>query len=280
MKEAGHPIKHGVVVSGTKGNPDWWIPMMRRNQDLSSDFNPTWSVRRATFDKMLLDSALADGAELINGRATTPLSEDGVINGAEVELGDNSTLRIEAKLTLDCSGQASFLANRHATGPKYLGSYDKQIAIFSHIKNFVRDPETDEARVKPGNTHIFYTKKYHWAWGIPLDDEVTSVGIVVPSEYFRGKKESKHDFYVRELRELNPGLARRVEEAELVEDVHVIPNYSFQVAGFAGPGYICLGDAHRFVDPDLLLRPFRGPPGVGDGGRRDRRVPQRKARER
>jgi flavin-dependent dehydrogenase len=249
MKEAGHPIKHGVVVSGTKGNADWWIPMMRRNPDLSADFNPTWSVRRATFDKMLLDAALADGAELINGRATTPLTENGAISGAEVELGENDTLRIEAKLTLDCSGQASFLANRHATGPKYLGSYDKQIAIFSHIKNFVRDPETDEARVKPGNTHIFYTKKYHWAWGIPLDDEVTSVGIVVPSEYFRSKKESKRDFYVRELRELNPGLAKRVEDAELVEDVHVIPNYSFQVAGFAGPGYICIGDSHRFVDP-------------------------------
>jgi flavin-dependent dehydrogenase len=249
MKEAGHPIKHGVVVSGTKGNADWWIPMMRRNPDLSTDFNPSWSVRRATFDKMLLDAALADGAELIAGKATIPLTENGAISGAEVELSGDDTLRIEAKLTLDCSGQASFLANRHATGPKYLGSYDKQIAIFSHIKNFVRDPETDEARVKPGNTHIFYTKKYHWAWGIPLDDEVTSVGIVVPSEYFRGKKESKRDFYVRELRELNPGLASRVEEAEQVEDVHVIPNYSFQVAGFAGPGYICIGDSHRFVDP-------------------------------
>ena len=32
-------------------------------------------------------------------------------------------------------------------------------------------------------------------------------------------------------------------------DVHVIPNYSFQVAGFAGHGYICIGDSHRFVDP-------------------------------
>ncbi len=34
-----------------------------------------------------------------------------------------------------------------------------------------------------------------------------------------------------------------------MEGVHVIPNYSFQVRGFAGPGFICVGDAHRFVDP-------------------------------
>lgn len=249
MVRERHPVKHGVVVSGTRGNPDWWLPMMRRNPDLSADFNPTWQVRRSTFDKMLLDAATTNGAELIDGRATTPLVEDGHVGGVEVELGEDDTLRIEAGLTLDCSGQATFLANRHVTGPKYLGSYDKQIAIFSHIKNFVRDADTNQANVKATNTHIFYTRKYHWAWGIPLDDEVTSVGIVVPASYFRDKKESKHDFYVRELRELNPGLTRRVGDAELVEDVHVIPNYSFQVAGFAGPGFICVGDAHRFVDP-------------------------------
>jgi len=244
-----HPVKHGVMVSGTRGNPDWWIPMMRRNPDLTSDFNPTWQVRRATFDTMLLDTAKNRGAELVGGKATSPLTQDGAVTGVEVERDDSETIQIDAKITLDCSGQASFLANRKATGPKYLGAYDKQIAIFSHIKNFVRDEDTDEPRVKSTNTHIFYTKKYHWAWGIPLDSEVTSVGIVVPAEYFRNKKESRHDFYVRELQELNPGLARRTEDAELVEEVHVIPNYSFQVAGFAGKGYICVGDAHRFVDP-------------------------------
>ena len=244
-----HPVKHGVVVSGTRGNPDWWLPMMRRNPDLTADFNPTWQVRRSTFDQMLLDSATSKGAELIDGRAVTPLIEGGQMSGVDVEVGEGNNLRIEAKITLDCSGQATFLANRHITGPKYLGSYDKQIAIFSHIKNFVRDADTDQPNVKSTNTHIFYTRKFHWAWAIPLDHEVTSVGIVVPAAYFREKKESKRDFYVRELRELNPGLTGRAGDAELVEDVHVIPNYSFQVAGFAGPGFICVGDAHRFVDP-------------------------------
>ena len=249
MIEEKYPVKHGVVVSGTKGNPDWWLPMSKRNPDLTADLNPTWQVRRSKFDKVLLDTALARGAELISGKATVPLVDNGRVLGAEVELANGETLQIEAKITLDCSGQATFLANRKATGPKYMGSYDKQIAIFSHIKNFVRDEDTDKPDVKSTNTHIFYTRKYHWAWGIPIDHEVQSVGIVVPAAYFRDKHESKRDFYVRELRELNPGLARRVEDAELVEDVHIIPNYSFQVAGFTGPGYICVGDSHRFVDP-------------------------------
>jgi flavin-dependent dehydrogenase len=249
MIEQKHPIKRGVVVSGSRGQADWWLPTMKRNSDLSLNYVTTWQVRRSNFDQMLLEAATKRGAELIDARATTPIVVDGTLTGVECDLPDGETLRMGARLTFDCTGQASFLANRKVTGPKYMGSYDKQIAIFSHVKGFVRDADTDDPRFCQGNTHIFYTKKYHWGWAIPIDDEVTSIGIVVPAAYFRDKKESKHDFYVRELRELNPGLADRCSDTELVEDVHVIPNYSFQVAGFAGKGYVCIGDSHRFVDP-------------------------------
>jgi 1H-pyrrole-2-carbonyl-[peptidyl-carrier protein] brominase len=75
------------------------------------------------------------------------------------------------------------------------------------------------------------------------------VGIVSPAAYFQGKGESKRDFLVRELHELNPELKRRLPEIKLVEDVHVIPNYSYQVKRFCGKGFICIGDAHRFIDP-------------------------------
>jgi flavin-dependent dehydrogenase len=250
MQRQQWPVKHGVVVTGTKGNTDWWIPMMGRNPDLTAHFNPTWQVRRATFDAMLLDAARDRGADFLAARARTPVVDDaGKLVGVEVETDDGDEVRIEADITLDCSGQATFLANKRVTGPKYLGSYDKQIAIFSHVTGFARDEETDDARVKATNTHIFYTRKYHWAWAIPIDHETQSIGIVVPAAYFREKKESRRDFYVRELRELNPGLAARTTDVELVEDVHVIPNYSFQARGFADHGFICVGDAHRFVDP-------------------------------
>ena len=151
-------------------------------------------------------------------------------------------------MTLDCSGQASFLANQKVTGPKYLGAYDKQIAVFSQVANYQRDDDSSREH-SSGNTHIFYKKKYHWAWAIPIDDDITSVGVVIPAKYVRDTGESKPDFLAREFEELNAGLAERIPSPDLVEEPHVIPNYSFQVRDFAGPGYICVGDAHRFVDP-------------------------------
>ncbi len=40
------------------------------------------------------------------------------------------------------------------------------------------------------------------------------------------------------MQELNPGLAERVPDGEMVEPARTVPNYSFQVRKFAGPGYI------------------------------------------
>lgn len=96
---------------------------------------------------------------------------------------------------------------------------------------------------------IIYQSKYHWVWFIPIDEEIVSVGVVIPSAYFVAKGESKHNFLVRELHAINPELKRRLPEIKLVEDVHVIPNYSYQVKNFCGKGFLCIGDAHRFVDP-------------------------------
>jgi flavin-dependent dehydrogenase len=78
---------------------------------------------------------------------------------------------------------------------------------------------------------------------------VTSIGVVSPSKYFLDTKETPEQFLRRELGERHPDLARRGAQAEFVEPVHVIPNYSFQVSGFTGKGFICVGDAHRFIDP-------------------------------
>ena len=249
MLQDNHPIKHGVKVYGTSGKNRWFVPVMARDADWNLQEQFTWQVRRSNFDKMMLDEAVARGATLMAGQATKPLlRDDGSVRGVQVRMADGGVQDIEAQVVLDCSGQTAFLANAGVTGPKYLGAYDKQIAIFSQVAGLIRDegPSREEQR---GNTLIFYQKKYHWSWAIPIDDEVVSVGVVIPSAYFLEKKESKRDFLIRELRELNPELARRVPEINLVEDVHVIPNYSYQVRRFTGQGYLCIGDAHRFIDP-------------------------------
>lgn len=250
MLAARHPHRHGARVYGPGRSP-WFVPVMQRMPDGELVEQHTWHIRRSVFDAMLLDEAASQGATVLPGKALRPLlADDGAVRGVRVRSADGGELDLQAELVFDCSGQATFLASHGVTGPKYLGAYDKQIAIFSQVTGLERDTgESGKREEMPGNTLIFYKQKFHWIWAIPLDDDVFSVGVVVPSKYFLDQGESKRDFLVRELGELSPELARRLPVVELVEDVHVIPNYSFQVSDFAGKGFICVGDAHRFVDP-------------------------------
>jgi flavin-dependent dehydrogenase len=249
MTRRKHPTKNGVKVFGTSGRTTWFVPVTGRDENWQLFDWITWQVRRSDFDTMMLNEAVARGATLLAGRANKPLIDDkGDVRGVQVRMNDGSMMEIESELLLDCSGQATFLANCGVTGPKYLGSYDKQIAFFSQVVDTVRDGGNTRETHRD-NTLIFYQQKFHWAWFIPLDDEVVSVGLVVPAAYFLSKHESKRDFLVRELHELNPEVRRRIPQMKLVHDVHVIPNYSYQVRRFCGKGFICIGDAHRFIDP-------------------------------
>lgn len=245
MSQDNHPIKRGLTVYGTGGKNSWFVPVMGRDADWNLFPQTTWQVRRSVFDKMMLDEAVARGAPLIHGQAIQPLfTDDGAVRGLRVRMNDGGVQDIESEIVLDCSGQGTFLANSGVTGPKYRGNYDRQIAIFSQVSGAIRD-EGD----KKDDTLIFYRQKFHWSWFIPLDEETVSVGIVIPSAYFLDKKESKRDFLVRELHELNPEIVKRIPEVNLVEETRSIVNYSFQVRQFTGPGFICIGDAHRFIDP-------------------------------
>jgi flavin-dependent dehydrogenase len=249
MYRRKYPVKQGVSVYGPKGSSSWFVPVMGRDTNGNLFEWETWQVRRSEFDKMMLEAAVARGATLLPGRAVKPIVHDGAVQGAQVQMRDGGVQTIRSEVLLDCSGQATWLANQGGvTGPKYLGAYDKQIAIFAPVSGALRDNGTTR-ETRKDNTKIFYRSKYNWAWFIPIDEEIVSVGVVVPSAYFNAKNESKRDFLTRELHELNPELTRRLPEIKFVEDVRVIPNYSFQVKNFCGKGFMCIGDAHRFVDP-------------------------------
>jgi flavin-dependent dehydrogenase len=249
MYAARHPNKRGVNVYGASAKGAFWVPVSGRDESWKLFPWDTWHIRRSVFDKFMLDEAIARGATFEHAKVTAPIKgDDGAVLGVRARKPDGTPFEIRSKIVLDCSGSSTFLANAGVTGPKYVGNYDKQIAIFGHVKNTIRGDGSSPEQ-SPDNTLILYKKKFHWAWFIPIDHEVVSVGIGVPAAYFKEKGESPDDFFVRELAELHPELARRVPDRTLLEPVRVIPNYSYQVRGFCGRGFICIGDAHRFIDP-------------------------------
>jgi FADH2-dependent halogenase len=245
MHASRSPVKYGVNVYGPGGKNSFWVPVKKRDENNKLQSATTWQVRRSSFDQILLDAALARGAELLPCRAIAPLVDDTCVHGIRIRTPQGATEDLSAEVVVDASGQSTFLASTGApTGEKGRGNYDKQVAVFSQVVDAVRDP--GEAA---GNTLIFYQQKHYWAWFIPLDDEVVSVGVVVPGEYFNTQRLSRHDFLQQELRTLNPELSRRLPNLTFVEDVYSASNYSYHIKQFTGKGFLCVGDSHRFIDP-------------------------------
>ncbi len=244
MTARRHPIKYGVTVYGPGGKNSFWVPVKGWHPESGFFDSHTWSVRRSDFDHMLFTQAAAGGASVIEADAVAPLLNGTGICGVRVRSNGGAVENIASEVLVDASGQATFLSNAGMTGQKVRGSYDRQVAVFSQVVGAIRDPGAAS-----GNTLIFHREKNHWAWFIPLDDQVVSVGVVVPVDYYRGKNESKHQFLLRELQQLNPELTRRLSQIEFVEKVRGISNYSYRISNFTGKGFLCVGDSHRFIDP-------------------------------
>jgi 1H-pyrrole-2-carbonyl-[peptidyl-carrier protein] brominase len=237
------PVKHGVTVYGASGTNTFWVPVMRRQHDGDLTSTTTWQVRRDEFDRFLLETAAARGATVMKGEADGVLREEGTVRGLRVRTAEGVE-SISCRILVDASGQKTFLANQGVTGPKERGNYEKQVGIFSRVTGAVRDP--DEAA---GNTLIFYQEKHHWAWFIPLSETETSIGVVVPGEHFSQSGKSTEEFLEWKLRNLNPALTARLRNIRFTEPVRTASNYSYRVKNFTGPGFVCVGDAHRFTDP-------------------------------
>jgi flavin-dependent dehydrogenase len=244
MKAQKHPVKLGVCVYGPSGKGSFWVPVMARSPEGKLVNQTTWQVRRSIFDEMMLAEASSRGADVLIAEALEPIRVGDRVRGVRIRTHDGRVDQIDSEVLIDATGHGSFMSRTGLTGIKERGRYDKQVAVFSQVAGAIRDPVPHR-----DNTLIFYQKKFHWAWFIPLDEETVSVGVVVPVEYFKSRNESKHDFLVRELRELNGELSRRLPKIELTEEARAIPNYSYEVKEFTGKGFLCLGDAHRFIDP-------------------------------
>jgi len=244
MAKYPHPIKWGTRVYGPKGNSPFYVPVKARSPEGELFENSTWQVRRSDFDAMMLGAAKARGVGIVEGEAVAPLQHGDAVTGVSVRTESGVVEKIEASVVVDASGQSTFLARTGVIGPKERGNYDNQVAIFSQVTGAICDNDRNGT-----DTLIFYQKKHHWAWFIPIDAETVSVGVVVPTEYFASRKETKRDFLVREIRELNPELSRRVPVITLTEEVRAISNYSYHIDHFTGKGYLCIGDSHRFIDP-------------------------------
>ena len=245
MNEHKFPVKRGVTVYGKNGENSFVVPTQSRSADGKLVDATTWQVDRQAFDNLLLEHAKSLGVEFLQGEVLSPLLSGNKVKGVCLQLPGEQKVNLHSKVVVDASGSQLFMARKSSlTSPVIRGDYDRQVAVFTQLKGAKRDP--GDAK---DNTLIFYEKSNHWAWFIPISEEIVSVGVVTPGEYLKKHGRDRTKFLKRELASLNSELTNRVADTTFEIPVQTVSNYSYRIKEFTGPGFLSIGDSHRFIDP-------------------------------
>lgn len=247
VRNAGFVKKFSVAFASPNGRYSRPFFFFETNHHESA---VTWQVTRSKFDKILLDHARENGVEVIEGATVGEVLFEGeAVKGVEfsvrpsAEAEPGAPRRATAPVTVDATGIHAILSTR--LGIRHRDPRLKKAVIYGYYKDAVRDPGIDG-----GGTLVLKTVKGNgWFWFIPLEDQVTSIGIVADPDYLIKGRGSDREAILNEEIERCDALAPRLKDAMRVGEIHTIGDYSYRSSRCAGPGYVLIGDAFGFLDP-------------------------------
>lgn len=201
-----------------------------------------FQVKRAEFDRLLLDHARESGAAVREGvRVEEVLFEADRARGVRVRPGDASApVDVAAKVVVDATGRDALLSRR--LGGRRKDPRLDRSAAFAHFAGFRR------AEGPEGGDIVIVTTPDGWWWLIPFSDGTVSVGVVMPSSAF-AKRDGTVERLFEERVAATPEVRDLLDGAPRLGEVRAIPDYSYRTPRTSGDGFCLVGDAACFLDP-------------------------------
>jgi len=201
----------------------------------------SYHVRRADFDKLLLDNSRRLGATVLEGARVIEVALEAEGRPAVTAVGpDGVAMRWLPRFLVDASGRDTVLL-RHL-GLKRVDRRNNTAAVFGHFRNVPRRSGNAAGMI---TMHLF---EHGWFWMIPLPNDIMSVGLVGTRSFFRTRTENLDSFFAHAVA-ASPNVAQRMTNAEPIRPLVATANYSYDSRRYGGNGYILIGDAAAFIDP-------------------------------
>jgi 2-polyprenyl-6-methoxyphenol hydroxylase-like FAD-dependent oxidoreductase len=210
------------------------IPIKERD-GVDSLFAP----RRTVLDSVLVEAALAAGAEVVYGQSVVDLiwDEHGRVRGARISGADRQVVDVEATLVIGADGVRSRTA-------RILGL--EAYATASHATASIY-----------GYWSGLGLEGYHWYYdlgaavgSIPTNDGETCVFASVPQRRFETRRSGGLEaLYFEALKDVSADLAERVARSEGPGKLRAFAGEPGFLRRATGPGWALVGDAGYFRDP-------------------------------
>ena len=251
VEAANFPIKVGATYKWGQTKELWdfdfaplelWKEEPRPGKYEGLRQSLAFQVDRSIYDKILLDHAESLGCEVRQNARVTKIEHEGDrATGLVLESGETVT----ARYYLDASGHSGILrrAMGVAAGPV---TGLQNIAIWDYWRNAEWAEE-----IGVGGTRVqVMSVDYGWIWFIPLGPDRTSVGLVVPAEYYKQSGLKPAELYARALRD-DPRIAGLMANARSEGRLEATKDWSFLSERHSGENWLLVGEASGFADPIL-----------------------------
>jgi flavin-dependent dehydrogenase len=230
--------------------PKWGSRFMLGDGQLSNTFyfgdgltdgGPgAYQVTRSRFDHLLLKHCRRFGTNVREGHTVKDVTFDTTHVDVAVQDPDGNAYVLKGRFFVDATGRDTFMANRLKI--KRMDPLLRKAAFFAHFEGARRDEGRDA-----GNT-ISVVIRGGWIWFIPLENGVTSVGVVANADDVKSAEKSPVDFFHDTLARV-PALHERLTHARRLSQVYVTSDFSYSSQKLYGNRHVVLGDAGFFLDP-------------------------------
>ena len=199
-----------------------------------------YQVTRAEFDKLLLDHASENGAEVREETAVERVAFSADEVQLRVKGKESPASEMRARFVIDASGRNSVLGSHFKLKKNY--AHLQKVSIFAHYDGVLREPGID------GTLTRLVRALDRWFWMIPLGEERMSIGVVLDAAVFKDAKLSPEEFLERSLAE-QPTIFDRMANATRVTAAMVAADFSYRNEKLTGDRWLLAGDAAGFIDP-------------------------------
>lgn len=206
----------------------------------------TYHVDRGLFDNLLLQHAHGFGAHVYEGVT---------VKGADFSEPDHVKIRYgwgrkegttTVKMLVDGSGRRTLIGNQlkwRITDPVF-----NQYAIHTWFQHFDRSALAYRPNMDNYIFIHFLPISNTWIWQIPINDTITSIGVVTQKQNFAKSKDDREKFFW-DCVGTRPELREGLEAADRIRPFKDEGDYSYAMQQITGDRLVLIGDAARFVDP-------------------------------
>ena len=237
IEAAGFVEKWGANFQTADGTLEAYVDFARA---VEIEQPRAWQVLRSRFDALLLDHAASCGAKLQTGRVVSIDADSEGVTLASRRADGERTIRV--KCVVDAGGRQSILGRRE--GRRRMEPRLDNVAIHAQYTGIPR-----LAGRRSGDIRMVTRRDAGWSWFIPLDETVTSVGIVLPKAiHQRSGAAPAAECLDRYLLEM-PAARTLLADARRISEPRFDADYSYLAEIHAGDRWVTVGDAAAFLDP-------------------------------